>query len=129
VFGYGGSHTGLPNFLITYHKVDSASDMDALYRAYRQAGPSSRPGDGARALAVADGIRTPKFGYERTATETRRTYSPARHSVPARTRPLWADAKAKIAALQASGKANARAGRTVAGGDADGADHADEACL
>ena len=25
----GGPHTDLPNFLITYHKVDEPSDMDA----------------------------------------------------------------------------------------------------
>jgi hypothetical protein len=31
--------------------------------------------------------------------------SGTRHSVPRGLRPLWADAKAKIAALQASGKA------------------------
>ena len=29
VFGYGGPHTDIPNFLITYHKVDAPADMDA----------------------------------------------------------------------------------------------------
>jgi len=29
VFGFGGPHTDLPSFIMTYHKVDDKSDMDA----------------------------------------------------------------------------------------------------
>jgi uncharacterized protein (DUF885 family) len=104
VFGYNGSHTGLPNFLITYHKVDTPADMDALIARIGKVGPALDQATERARLAAADGIRTPKFGYERTLTETRMMISGAPFG-PGEDSPLWADAKAKIAALQASGKA------------------------
>jgi len=47
VFGYGGPHPDLPNFLLTYHKVDTPADMDALIAADRQAGSGAGSVDGA----------------------------------------------------------------------------------
>ena len=104
VFGYGGPHTDLPNFLITYHKVDTPADMDAYI---------SRIGEIARAmdqlterakLAAADGIRAPKFGYERTISEANKIIAGAPFGKGADS-PLWADVGAKINVLLASDRA------------------------
>lgn len=104
VFGYGGPHTDIPNFLITYHKVDEAKDMDAYI---------ARLGELARAmdqlterakLAAADGIRSPKFGYERTATEAQGMITGAPFTAGENS-PLWADVKEKIGGLLAADKA------------------------
>ena len=38
IFGRSGPHTGLPNGLINYHKVDSAADMDAYISRLNQSG-------------------------------------------------------------------------------------------
>jgi uncharacterized protein (DUF885 family) len=105
VFGFGGPHTDIPNFLITYHKVEEASDMDAYV---------SRLGELARAidqlterakLAAADGIRAPKFGYERTAAEAANIITGAPFG-PGEDSPLWADVKTKVGFLLASDRAN-----------------------
>jgi uncharacterized protein (DUF885 family) len=105
VFGFGGPHTDLPNFLITYHKVESPADLDAYV---------ARLGELARALdqlteraklAAADGIRAPKFGYDRTAREARNMITGAPFG-PGADSPLWADLDEKIGYLLASDRAD-----------------------
>ncbi len=109
VFGYGGPHTDIPTFLISFHKVDQPSDMDAYI---------SRLGELARAmdqlterakLAAADGVRTPKFGYERTAKEAQSIITGAPFG-PGQDSPLWADIKTKIGVLLASDRATSEQG-------------------
>ena len=48
IFGYRGPHTGLPDLLITYHKVDEPSDMSRVQRAADCARNRPRPGIRAR---------------------------------------------------------------------------------
>lgn len=105
VFGYGGAHTDLPNFLITYHKVDQPSDMDAYIARIAALGPAIDQFTERAKLAVADGIRTPKFGYERTALEARNVITGAPFTAGADS-PLWEDVNTKIGALLASDRAN-----------------------
>jgi uncharacterized protein (DUF885 family) len=105
VFGYNGPHTGLPNFLITYHKVDTPADMDALIARIGKVGAALDQSTERAKLAAADGIRTPKFGYERTMSEARMMITGAPFGA-GEDSPLWADVKAKVAALQADGKAD-----------------------
>lgn len=110
VFGYNGPHTGLPNFLITYHKVDTPADMDALIARIGKVGPALDQATERARLAAADGIRTPKFGYERTLSEARMMIAGAPFGA-GEDSPLWADVKAKVAALQADGKATEAQGQ------------------
>lgn len=110
VFGYNGPHTGLPNFLITYHKVDTPSDMDALIARIGKVGAALDQSTERAKLAAADGIRTPKFGYERTLSEARMMIAGAPFGA-GEDSPLWADVKAKVAALQADGKATEAQGQ------------------
>lgn len=102
----GGAHTGLPQALITQHRVDDAADM----RAY-----IARIGGVARAidqllerakLAAGEGVHAPRFAYaavrqQATALVTGAPFAGTGDA------PLWADAKAKIDALASSGKVDA----------------------
>ena len=106
VFGYNGAHTGLPNFLITYHKVDTPADMDAYIARLNKLGDALDQSTERAKLAAADGIRTPKFGYERTISEARNVISGAPFAAGPDS-PLWADVKEKINALKSGGKADA----------------------
>ncbi|MEZ5938855.1 MAG: DUF885 domain-containing protein [Hyphomonadaceae bacterium] len=103
VFGFNRPpHTAIPNFLINYHRVDTMDDMDAYVE---------RLGQVARALdqsvawaqnAAGDGIRMPRFQYERVISESRRLISGAPFEVGADS-PLWADANKKIDGLVQAG--------------------------
>ncbi len=104
VFGYGGPHTDLPNFLLTYHKVDEPADMDALISRIAKLGPAIDQATERAKLAVADGIRAPKFGYDRTLSEAKNVITGAPFGAGADS-VLWGDVKTKIAALKAAGKA------------------------
>ncbi|HEX5048493.1 MAG TPA: DUF885 domain-containing protein [Gammaproteobacteria bacterium] len=102
----GGAHTGLPQVLITQHRVDDAADM----RAY-----VARIGGIARAmgqmlerakLAAAEGVHAPRFAYaavrqQATALVTGAPFAGAGEA------PLWADARSKIDALVSAGKIDA----------------------
>jgi len=102
-FGGQGAHSGLPSFLISSHLVDSAADMKAYNARLQALGPAM---DQARERAVAaagEGIRMPRFQYERTIRESKKLISGAPFG-DAPDSPLWVDAKAKVAKLSAAGK-------------------------
>ena len=104
IFGFGGPHTGIPNFLITYHKVDEPADADAYVARIAKLGAALDQYVERTKLAVGDGIRTPKFGYERTATEAKNVITGAPFG-PGEDSPLFADLKTKIGELKTAGKA------------------------
>ena len=105
IYGYGGPHTDLPNFLITYHKVDEPKDMDAYVARIAALGPAIDQFTERAKLAVADGIRAPKFGYERTAGEAKNVITGAPFE-SGKDSPLWEDVNAKVGFLLASDRAN-----------------------
>lgn len=104
VYGFSGPHTGLPNFLITYHKVDEPKDMDAYVARLKALGPAIDQSTERAKLAAADGVRTPKFGYERTAGEAQLVITGAPFGGTGDS-PLFGDIKTKAAELQKAGKA------------------------
>ena len=97
-------HSELPNFLINTHTVSDPNDMVA-YNARLGALPSvldvaieeSR-------LSAAEHIRAPRFEYERVISGSRTLISGAPFDDSGKDSPLWADAKAKVAKLEAAGK-------------------------
>ena len=105
IYGFGGPHTDLPNFLITYHKVDEPADMDAYVARLTKLGAAIDQYTERAKLAVADGIRTPKFGYERTAGEAKNIITGAPFTTGAAS-PLWEDFNTKVGFLLASDRAN-----------------------
>ncbi len=101
-----GAHAALPSVLISMHRVDSEQDMLAYI---------SRIGQFERAFGqmverakanAARGVRPPYFAYDAVIDETRKLITGA----PFTDGPdsaMWADGKAKIAALQEAGEIDA----------------------
>ena len=101
IFGRGGPHASLPNFLINFHRVDNIDDVRAyisrlgeIPRVFDQLLERSR-------LAVTDGIRQPRFAYQFAIDEIGRVTAgaPFTEGDPS---PLWSDIQGKINALLAS---------------------------
>lgn len=98
-----GPQAFLPQFLITFHRVDEESDMEAyvarisgVSRALEQLLERAR-------LAVGEGVRPPKFAYEGVLEQARAVITGAPFGDEGEA-PLWADAKTKIDALVKNGK-------------------------
>ena len=105
IFGYGGPHTDLPNFLITYHKVEEPSDMDAYISRLAALGKAIDQNVERAKFAAGENIRTPKFGYERTAAEAQNIITGAPFN-KGDASPLWEDFNTKLGFLLASDRAN-----------------------
>ncbi len=103
-FSRGGVHTSLPNFMLNFHKVDEAADMAAYTARVNRIATAIDQTIEKSQLAAQDGIRMPRFAYERSISEMRAVISGQPFSDSGPDSPLWADARAKIAALQAAGK-------------------------
>ncbi|MCW8194597.1 DUF885 domain-containing protein [Proteobacteria bacterium 005FR1] len=106
LLGAGGPHAELPNFMINYHEVDSVSDLEAYISRLRQVGPVLDTYLGRAQAAAEQGVRQPRFDYDLAIEEIERVLSGTPFSAEGES-PLWADARAKIAKLQESGKISA----------------------
>lgn len=100
------AHQQLPNFMISTHTVQDASDMRA-YNARLRAMPAVLD------VAIAQsqesdkfGVHAPKFQIERVIAGSTAivTGAPFDHGPPS---PLWADAQEKVGKLRAAGKVTA----------------------
>ena len=101
IFGRGGPHAYLPNFLINFHRVDTVADLEAyvsrlreLDRVFAQLLERSR-------AASAAGIRQPRFGYDFALAEIERVTAgaPFSNSDSSPNSPLWSDLQDKTNAL------------------------------
>lgn len=98
VFGRGGSHSGVPSFLISYHQVDDVGDMQAylarlkdIDRVFEQLLE--------RAQAAADkGILQPRFGFDSAISEIQRVTAgvPFNASDESPNSPIWVDIQTKL---------------------------------
>lgn len=96
-------HGQLPDFLINTHSVADAADLKS-YAARIRAIPAVLDTAIAQSReSAAAGVRTPKFQIERVISGSRNIIGGAPFGAGADS-PLWADAKAKAAKLQADGK-------------------------
>jgi len=108
IFDRNGPHTGLPNFLINQHRVDTPADMEAYVARVTALGPTLDVYlDRARASA-AKGIRMPGFAYGQSIELIGRLTSGAPFGEGADSA-LYADAKKKAAGLVATGKIDSAA--------------------
>lgn len=98
-----GFQAGLPQFLITGHKVETPNDMTAYI---------ARIGGVARAIdqllvraqaAAKEGVRPPRFAYEGVIAQARGLVTGAPFGGQGDA-PVWADAQTEIAALLKAGK-------------------------
>ena len=101
-FARGGAHTGLPNFMINMHPVDTAADAQAYVTRVSAIGSVLDVQLDQARRAAGKGVRMPRFAYDQSILEVRRvtTGAPFDDGPDAA---LFADAKAKFAALKARG--------------------------
>src|SRR3954463_2460434 len=102
-FALGGPHTGLPQFLINFHRVDERHDMEAYIARLSHVGEAVDQVLARAQASAAAGIRPPAFAYERALDETRKVIAGAPFSSGADS-PLLADARSKVTALEKDGK-------------------------
>lgn len=108
-----GPQANVAQFLIRFHDVDDVSDMEA-YVARIGAISDAMADVLERARAGAEaGVRAPYFSYEGAAAQAENLISGAPFSEVGGDAPLWADAKRKIAALEAAGEIDAATARRL----------------
>lgn len=109
-----GPHSFLPNFLINFHKVETADDM----RAYitRIGGVSRALGQALeRAQFAADeGVHAPRFAYKGVKAQSQALIAGAPFTEEGDA-PLWGDANRKIAALVEAGEIDEAAAEEMRG--------------
>ncbi len=99
-----GMHTGLPNSLINFHKVDSLEDMQAYISRIKETGRAiNQLLERAMAQAAQD-IRPPKFAFETVIIQTRALIDGKPFTDSEAGAPLWKDMTGKIEALKADKK-------------------------
>ena len=108
IFDRNGPHTGLPNFLINQHRVDTPADMEAYVARVTALGPTLDIYLDRAKASAAKSIRMPGFAYDQSIELVGRltTGAPFDGGEDAA---LFADAKAKAAGLTAAGKIDAAA--------------------
>jgi uncharacterized protein (DUF885 family) len=114
IFARGGAHTGLPQFLINFHRVDDRRDMEAYISRLSLVDDALDQLLVRARAAAADGIRPPAFSFAQAIDEVKRitTGAPFTGGPDAA---LFADAKAKIAALKDAGKITAEEATALTG--------------
>lgn len=109
-----GVHTFLPTFMINFHKVETREDMEAYVSRLNQVDEFF---DGLlmRTKRNAErGVRPPKFAYDTVIKEAKALISGAPFGA-GEDSALWADAKAKIAALAETGAIDAATAERLRG--------------
>ena len=97
-----GTHSFLPQLLIAFHRVDDAADMEGYVNRIRESGRALRQLIETSKKNATAGVRPPRFSYDFVIDESTKIITGA----PFTDGPdsaIWADAKAKIAALQKKG--------------------------
>tara|TARA_R110002072_G_scaffold136124_3_gene278366 strand:- start:79975 stop:81858 length:1884 start_codon:yes stop_codon:yes gene_type:complete len=98
LFGRGGPHASLPNFMINYHKVDELSDMQAYIARLDQLDEVLGQYQQRALRAIEAGIRQPRFNYDYALAEISRITSGEPFDEDGIS-PLWNDVEIKINAL------------------------------
>ena len=103
-----GPHTMLPNMIINFHKVDDASDMEALISRYNETGRAMTQLLERAKLQTQSGVRPPKFAYEFVIQQSKALLlgQPFVDGGDVNSA-VWNDALGKIEALEKSGKITA----------------------
>ena len=108
-----GPQSQVAQFLIRFHRVDDEADMTAytkriggISRAVRQLLERAQ-------VQAREGVRPPRFGYEGAIQEAKNLITGAPFSQVGQDSPLWADARKKIAALEAAGAVDAATAETL----------------
>jgi uncharacterized protein (DUF885 family) len=100
-----GPHQFLPNFLINFHKVETADDMRAYITRISGAARALGQALERAKLAAAEGVHAPDFAYDAVLKQSRALIAGAPFGGEGDA-PLWADANSKIDALIEAGAVN-----------------------
>lgn len=106
-------HTQMPNFLINFHRVDNRSDMEAYISRIQGVSDALLQMIERAALQIEEGIRPPRFAYEIVITQAKALLDGKPFTDQEKASPLWADATAKIDALQEKGELDANAAQSL----------------
>lgn len=112
IFDRNGPHTSLPNFLINQHRVDTPADLEAYVARVAALGPTLDIYLDRAKASAAKGIRMPGFAYDQSIELIGRLTTGAPFGKGADAA-LYADARAKAAALVKSGAIDAAAADTA----------------
>ena len=103
----GGVHTMIPTMLINFHKVEEASDMEALVSRISQSGRAINQLLERAKFQTEGGVRPPKFAYEYVIQQSKALIQGQPFTTGADNAPLWTDALGKIEKLEKDGKITA----------------------
>jgi len=106
-----GVHAFLPTFMMSFHKVESLSDMQAYVSRLSEVGRAMNQLVDRAKLNASEGIRPPRFAYEIVSKEARAIITGAPITESDTDSSLWANAKSKIDTLVES--------KTISGEQAD----------
>ena len=92
-------HSFFPQLLIAFHRVDDVADMEAYVNRIRESGRALRQLIEVSKQNATTGVRPPRFAYDAVIDSSTKiiTGQPFTESGPDSS--VWADAKAKVAAL------------------------------
>jgi len=103
----GGVHTMIPTMLINFHKVDEASDMEALMSRIKESGRAIDQLLERAKFQTAAGVRPPKFAYEYVIQQSNALIQGQPFTTGNDNAALWTDALGKIEKLEKDGKITA----------------------
>ena len=98
-----GIHSFLPQLLIAFHRVDDVSDMDGYVNRIRESGRALRQLIEISKQNATRGVRPPRFAHDFVIDEAKKIITGQPFTATGPDSAVWADAKAKIAALQKKG--------------------------
>ena len=98
-----GPHTGLPQALINFHRVDEEADMVAYVTRLGELGRALEQSLERAQLAASEGVHAPRFSYDAVIQQSRAVITGAPFGGSGDS-PLFADVKAKLAGLVAGDK-------------------------
>jgi uncharacterized protein (DUF885 family) len=99
IFGRSGPHTGLPNYLINYHRVDTLEDAQAYISRLNQSGRYLLQYLERAKNSAALGIRAPYFDYELAISQISRVVSGLPFDTGPQDSAFWKDFNGKVSVL------------------------------
>jgi len=97
-------HTQLPTFLLNFHKVENAKDMEDYISRIEGVGVAANQLLERARMQVIEGIRPPKFAYETVITQAESLLEGAPFTESETPAPIWADVLSKLDALKEAGE-------------------------
>jgi uncharacterized protein (DUF885 family) len=114
----GGPHTGLPQALINFHRVDDESDMVAYITRIGEIGRAVLQALERAQVAAHEGVHAPRFAYDAVIEQSGALLHGAPFDDTGQS-PIYADARGKIAALVEQGKITSARGDELRAAAAD----------